>query len=139
MVRGGQDGKARRLGQGGFTLIELMTVIAMIFILVGIALPRFRTSIVHAREAALKEDLSRLRQSIDQYHADKGRYPPSLEALVEEGYIRRLEVDPMTGAADWEAVAAEAGADDTSGDPGIYDVHSASTDVSLSGEPYNEW
>jgi general secretion pathway protein G len=137
MVRPAQY--AGRSTQGGFTLLELMTVISIMFVLVGIALPRFKVSVIRAREAALKEDLYRLRQSIDQYHADKGRYPASLETLVEEGYIRRLETDPMTGAADWEGVPAEVDPDDSSGDPGIYDVHSASAELSLSGEPYNEW
>ena len=78
----------------GFTLIELMVVMTIMGILVSIALPQFRASILQAREAVLKEDLFRMRQAIDQYFADKGRYPATLEALVEDGYLRQLQADP---------------------------------------------
>jgi general secretion pathway protein G len=116
-----------------------MTVLAIISILVGIALPSFKRSIIQAREATLKEDLFRFRQAIDQYQADKGHYPASLEALVEDGYLRRIEPDPITHSADWEPVFAESDQDNPGETPGVYDVKSASTAVSSSGEPYNEW
>jgi general secretion pathway protein G len=123
----------------GFTLLELITVIAVISILVGIALPNYRVAIMQSREAVLKEDLYRLRDLIDQYYADKGKYPASLEALVEESYLRKMPLDPMTGQADWEAVPAETDPDNPVEDPGVYDVRSASTMISMAGTPYNEW
>ena len=123
----------------GFTLLELITVVAIISILVGIALPNYKTAILQAREAVLKEDLFRFRDVIDQYYADKGKYPGSLDALVDEGYLRKVPTDPMTGAADWEVVPSEADPDNPSDIPGVYDVKSASASTSQSGTPYNEW
>ena len=129
----------RRGSEGGFTLLELITVVALIGILVGIALPNYKTAILQSREAVLKEDLYRFRDLIDQYYADKGKYPASLEALVEDGYLRKMPNDPMTQQPDWEAVPAEADPDNPSETPGVYDVRSASTEISLAGTPYNEW
>ncbi len=132
------DGRRRR-GRDGFTLIELVVVVTLISILAAIALPNFKVAITQAREATLKEDLYRLRDLIDQYYVDKGQYPASLDVLVEEGYLRKLPVDPFTGAPDWTAVYAEPDPDRPSEQPGVYDVKSASELQSLSGTPYNEW
>jgi len=123
----------------GFTLLELITVVALIGILVGIALPNYRVAIIQSREAVLREDLYRFRDLIDQYYADKGEYPASLEALVEDGYLRKVPLDPLTGQADWEAVPAESDPDNPTETPGVEDVRSASTELSLAGTPYNEW
>ena len=127
------------LRERGFTLLELMAVMFIMSVLAGIAMPQFRVSVIRAREAVLLEDLFQFRDLIDQYYADKGRYPPSLETLVEEGYLRRIPKDPFTGMADWQVVYEEPSADDFSLEVGIYDIHSSAPGTSLSGTPYNEW
>ncbi|HXB54742.1 MAG TPA: prepilin-type N-terminal cleavage/methylation domain-containing protein [Vicinamibacteria bacterium] len=132
-------GRSTTPGEGGFTLLELITVVALIAILAAIALPEYKVAILQSREAVLKEDLFRLRELIDQYYADKGRYPASLDALKEDGYVRAVPVDPITRMADWEVVNAEPDPDRPTEPPGIIDLKSASTESSLSGTPYNEW
>jgi len=131
----------RRPGQfdRGFTLLELMAVMFIMSVLAGIAMPQFRVSVIRAREAVLLEDLFQFRDLIDQYYADKGRYPPSLETLVEEGYLRRIPKDPLTGRADWQVVYEEPSGDDFTLELGIYDIHSSAPGISLSGTPYSEW
>lgn len=123
----------------GFTLIELMTVMAIISVLAAVALPEYRVAIIHAREAVLQEDLFQLRDLIDQYQADKGAYPESLQTLVDDGYLRQIPQDPITGTADWDVVYQEPDPDNPAEVPGVYDVKSTSTQVGLNGQPYNEW
>ncbi|MBI1952047.1 MAG: prepilin-type N-terminal cleavage/methylation domain-containing protein [Acidobacteria bacterium] len=127
-------------GERGFTLIELLIVIAIIGIIAGIAAAQLRTAPQRAREAVLKEDLFAIRDVIDQYFADKGKYPESLDALVEEGYLRRIPVDPITGSEEtWQTVQAEATDEDTEGAGGIIDVKSGADGQALDGTSYSDW
>jgi len=125
-------------GETGFTLLELITVVSLIAILTAIALPNYKAAIIQAKEAVLREDLFQFRDRIDQYYADKGKYPESLEQLMEQGYLRAIPADPMTGAPDWTVIPAEPDPDDPDV-TGIYDVKSSSGGVSSGGTPYSEW
>ena len=137
MERSTTPGEARR--SAGFTLIELITVIALVAILAAIAIPNYRVAIIQSKEAVLHENLYRLRDLIDQYYLDKGQYPASLDALVEDGYLRKLPMDPLTQEADWTPVFSEPDPDRPGEAPGVYDVKSSSEAQSLTGTPYNEW
>ena len=125
----------------GFTLIELMIVITIILILLSIAAPMYRTSIVRSKEAVLRDDLFTMRSLIDQYTLDKQEAPQSLEDLVSNGYIREIPVDPFTGSNQTWVAVDEASVLMVPGQTmaGIVDVHSGSNLTSLSGEPYSSW
>ena len=124
----------------GFTLIELLIVVAIIGIVAGIAVVQLRTRPQAAREAVLKENLYAMRDVIDQYFSDKGKYPESLEALVDEGYMRKIPVDPITNSVEsWQTVQAEATEDDPDSAGGIYDVKSGAEGTALDGSRYSEW
>lgn len=130
----------KRERQAGFTLIELMIVMVIIVLLAGIGLAVYGNSVARAKEAALKQDLFQMRDSIDQYYADKNKYPASLQDLVAEKYMRMVPVDPFTGSADtWQTIQSEPDPRNPSADIGIYDVKSGSTANSLDGMPYAEW
>ena len=125
--------------KGGFTLIELMIVVAIASILITLAIPTFQQSAIKAKEAALKENLFTMRTIIDQFYADRGQYPSTLTTLVEEGYIRTIPMDPMTKSdSTWQEVLEEQNEEDDT-PAGVYDVHSGSDQVALDGTPYNEW
>jgi general secretion pathway protein G len=124
----------------GFTLIELMIVIAVIAILMSIAAPRYQQSILRAKETVLKQNLYNLRNAIDQYTMDKQRAPQSLDDLVAAGYFRQIPVDPMTGEANWQTTTDETLMSIDQQESGITDVHSASTNVSSDGsQTYDQW
>jgi general secretion pathway protein G len=124
----------------GFTLIELMIVMSLIVVLAGVGLTMYTNSQTRAREAVLSEDLFRMRDAIDQYYADKNRYPASLDALVTDKYLRAIPVDPFTGTADtWQTTLSEGDPSNPSAEPGIFDVKSGSERVGLDGRPYAEW
>ncbi len=99
----------------------------------------YRNSIQSANEATLATDLFRMRDAIDQYYADKNKYPASLDALVSDGYLRAVPKDPFTQSADWMTVPAEPDPNNPTADLGIYDVHSASDGTAIDGSKYNEW
>jgi general secretion pathway protein G len=122
----------------GFTLLELMIVLAIMGVLISIAQPNLKISIVRAREAVLREDLFQIREAIDQYYADNDKYPPTLRDLINQqektkSYLRDIPKDPFTGASDWVTVSSEGE------DAGVFDVHSASPLIALDGTTYNSW
>ena len=124
----------------GFTIIELLVVMSLIVILATMGMSQYRSSIVRSKEAVLKEDLFRMNDAIDQYYADKGQYPGTLDALVSDGYVRKIPVDPFTNAADsWQSVPSEPDPNNPTASPGIYAVKSGSDQTALDGTKYADW
>jgi general secretion pathway protein G len=133
-------GPLRSVPAGGFTLIELTVVIALISILAGIGIANYRNAVTRTKEAVLKEDLFRLRDAIDQYYADKGQYPTDLPALVTDGYLRAVPKDPFTDSADtWQTIPSEPDPTNPTVQPGVYDVKSGSDRTALDGSKYTDW
>ena len=132
--------RINRQQSAGFTLIELMIVMAIIGILATLAIPSYVTAIRHAREAVLREDLQVMRSAIQSYTMDKEKAPQSLDDLVQAGYLRSIPVDPMTQSTDtWVTDTSEDmySLDET--EPGIDDVHSGSDQTGSNGQPYSSW
>ena len=120
---------------GGFTLVELLVVMSIIALLLTLAVPRYFHSTDRAREAVLKENLAQMRDAIDKYYGDRGRYPDRLDDLVEKKYLRRIPPDPITDSPQtWMAVAPEA-----TGNGSVFDVKSGAPGAGLDGSPYSEW
>ena len=119
----------------GFTLIELLVVMSIIAVLLTIALPRYFHSADRAREAVLKQDLAQMRIAIDQYYADRGKYPDRLEDLVEHKYLRNIPPDPITESiSTWIAISPS--------DPAlgqIYDIKSGAPGTAMDGNRYSDW
>ena len=124
----------------GWTLIELMIVMALITLLAGMAMANYKNAVQVAREAVLKEDLFRMRDAIDQYYADKTKYPASLDALVSDGYMRKIPEDPFTrSSTTWEIVNAEPDPANPQADLGVYDVKSGAQGTAMDGKAYSEF
>jgi len=129
-----------RTQSAGFTLIELMIVMAIIGILITLAIPSFVGAIKHAREAALKEDLQTMRTAIDTYTMDKQKGPQSLDDLIQDGYLRAIPEDPMTRSKDtWVTDSSDSMVSLDETEPGITDVHSGSTETGSDGQLYSSW
>ena len=132
--------RTRGQRDGGWTLVELLIVITLIMILASLALTQYRNSITSTKEAAMKSDLFLMRDAIDQYYADKGKYPESLDALVTDNYLRKIPEDPVTHSTEsWQTVPAEPDPSNPSAEPGIYDVKSGAQGTALDGTNYTDW
>lgn len=134
IIETGEGMPSGRTGsESGFTLLELAIILAIVGILVTMALPSYRQNLLKAREAVLMRDLYMMRDLLDQYRADKGKYPASLRDLVTAGYLRAVPVDPISkSATTWQEIVEA-----TEG--GVYDLHSGSNLVGTNGVPYNQW
>ena len=131
----------KRRKNAGFTLVELMIVMAIIMVLAVVAVPSYIAAMRSAREAALKEDLHVLRNAIDSYTADKQKAPQELQDLVQDGYLRSIPEDPMTHSKDtWVTEKSDTlSSVDQTDSGGIDDVHSGSQEQGTNGQPYNTW
>jgi general secretion pathway protein G len=124
----------------GFTLIELMVVMAIISVLLAIALPVYQKSIIRAKESVLRNNLFTLRTMIDEYTIDKQKAPESLQDLVSEGYLRQIPQDPITNSSDsWRVIMEDTPVGGSTSSPGVFDVRSGSDKTALDGTSYSDW
>jgi general secretion pathway protein G len=129
-----------RSGRRGFTLVELMIVMTIVAILMSIAIPIYQKSVLRAKESVLKNNLFTIRTVIDEYTYDKQKAPQSLQDLVNDGYLRKIPDDPITGSdQSWKIVMEDAMTSMSQTEPGIFDVRSGADKTSLEGTPYSEW
>jgi general secretion pathway protein G len=133
----GKTGAGAR--RSGFTFVEMMVVITIIVILITVAIPIYQKSIIRAKEAVLHNNLSTLRQVIDNYTYDKEKAPQNLSDLVTDGYLKKLPLDPIANTDQWKTVMEDASQAVNQSEPGIFDIHSTSDKISLDGTPYSSW
>jgi general secretion pathway protein G len=128
-----------RKSESGFTMIELLVVLSLIVILASMGMSQYHQSVVYSKEAVLREDLFRMRDAIDQYFADKGQYPASLDSLVSDHYLRAVPVDPFTKSnSTWQTIPAEPDPGNPASEPGVYSVKSGSDATALDGTRYSD-
>src|SRR5215472_13804388 len=140
MARNTGIGKLTARRAAGFTMIELLVVLSLIFILATMGMAQYRSSVTFSKEAVLKEDLFRIRDAIDQYYADKGQYPSTLDALVSEHYLRAMPEDPFTkSTSSWQTVPAEPDPNNPTAEAGVYDIKSGADGTALDGTKYADW
>jgi general secretion pathway protein G len=124
----------------GFTMIELAIVMTIIVILASMGMAQYRNAHIRAQEAVLKEDLFQMRDAMDQFYADKNKWPTTLDELVSDGYLRKLPLDPFTKTVEsWQTVAAEPDPNNPTAEPGVSDVKSGSDATALDGSKYSDW
>ena len=124
----------------GFTLIELLVVMTIVVIIASVGMTLYQTSVTRAKEAALTEDLFQMRKAIDEYYADKQKYPSSLDALVTEKYLREIKPDPFTLTVDtWQTTMSDPDPANPSAEAGIWNVKSGAPGTGMDGRPYSEW
>lgn len=137
---GAANREARAGGARGFTMIELLIVMTLVVLLASIGMVQYRNSVTRAEEAALKENLFRMRDAMDQFYADKNKWPADLAELVSEGYIREVPVDPITKSKDtWQTKTAEPDPNNPASAGGVNDVKSGSERTGLDGTRYADW
>jgi general secretion pathway protein G len=135
LMRSGKGGWTKR----GFTLIEMMIVMAIIVILIAVAVPFYQKAITRAKESVLHNNLFAMRSAIDEYTFDKQKAPQGLQDLVKEGYLHNVPKDPITQSNHWKIMMEDAGQAVNSAEPGIFDIRSESEKISLDGTHYSEW
>jgi general secretion pathway protein G len=139
-ARDGRRDPSPSLGASGFTMIELLIVMALIIILASVSMVQYRNTVTRSEEAALKENLFRLRDAMDQFYADKNKWPADLSELVSEGYIREVPTDPITKSKDtWQTSQAQSDPNNPASAGGIDNVHSGSDRTALDGTKYIDW
>jgi general secretion pathway protein G len=132
--------RLRILGARGFTLIELLVVMTVLVVLAGMGLMQYRNTVRASKEAVLKENLFRMRDAMDQFYADKQKWPSDLSELVSEGYIREIPTDPITQSKDtWQTKTAEPDGNNPASSVGIDNVFSGSEETALDGTKYADW
>lgn len=132
--------RAQKTSHKGFTILEMMVVLTIISLLASIGVQLHKRSVMKAKEAVLKENLFQLRDSLEQYYADKSKYPEDLETLVDDGYLRKIPEDPLTKSTDtWELIYEEVDNVDDNYEVGVFDVKSGSGKQALDGSYYSEW
>jgi len=141
LTRSGKPGLSRPTRRSfGFTLIEMMIVMAIIVILISVAIPFYQKAIIRAKESVLHNNLFAMRSAIDEYTYDKQKAPQSLQDIVTQGYLREVPRDPITGNSDsWKVIMEDSGQAVNSTEPGIFDVRSGATGKSLEGTSYADW